>query len=63
MVFSDHRQAKDGVIDLVGQVPGLRGIDVGGLASALAVEALTAALVEVNRRYKTHCSLQVTGVP
>lgn len=63
MVFSDHRQAKDAVIELVGQIPGLRGIDVGGLASALAVEALTAALVEVNRRYKTHCSLRVTGVP
>jgi hypothetical protein len=32
------------------------------LGSALAVEALTAALVEVNRRYKAHVSLRVTGI-
>lgn len=62
MVFSDDRRASDEVIDLVGQVPGLRGIYVGGLASALAVEALTAALVEVNRRYKTHASVRITGI-
>jgi predicted dinucleotide-binding enzyme len=50
------------VIGLVERIPGLRGIDVGGLGSALAVEALTACLVEVNRRYKTHASLRVTGI-
>jgi len=62
MVFSDDRRATDEVITLIKLVPGLRGIDVGGLGSALAVEALTAALVEVNRRYKTHASLRVTGI-
>lgn len=62
MVFSDDRAAGDEVIALIGKVPGLRGISVGGLVSGMAVEALTAALVEVNRRYKTHASLQVTGI-
>jgi NADPH-dependent F420 reductase len=62
MVFSDEPAVTDEVIRLVGRIPGLRGIDVGGLGSALAVEALTACLVEVNRRYKTHASLQVTGI-
>jgi 8-hydroxy-5-deazaflavin:NADPH oxidoreductase len=62
MVFSDRRSVTDDVIQLVNRIPGLRGIDVGGLGSAMAVEALTAALVEVNRRYKTHASLRVTGV-
>lgn len=62
MVFSDDRTATDQVIGIIGRVPGLRGVDVGGLGSALAVEALTAALVEVNRRYKTHVSLRVTGI-
>jgi hypothetical protein len=28
----------------------------------MAVEALTAALVEVNRHYKAHVSLRVTGI-
>lgn len=62
MVFSDTRSVTDEVIALVDLVPGLRGVDVGGLGSALAVEALTACLVEVNRRYKTHASLRVTGI-
>jgi 8-hydroxy-5-deazaflavin:NADPH oxidoreductase len=62
MVFSDWRAVTDEVIELVNRVPGLRGIDVGGLGSGLAVEALTAALVEVNRRYKVHASLRVTGI-
>jgi NADPH-dependent F420 reductase len=62
MVFSDQRSVTDDVIGLVDRIPGLRGVDVGGLGSAMAVEALTAALVEVNRRYKTHASLRVTGI-
>jgi len=62
MVFSDHRAATEEVVGLVERVPGLRGVDVGGLGSALAVEALTAALVEVNRRYKAHASVKVTGI-
>jgi 8-hydroxy-5-deazaflavin:NADPH oxidoreductase len=62
MVFSDRRSVTDEVIRLVDRIPGLRGVDVGGLGSALAVEALTAALVEVNRRYRTHATLRVTGI-
>jgi len=62
MVFSEDRAATDEVIALIGRVPGLRGVDVGGLGSALAVEAMTAALVEVNRRYKTHASIKVMGL-
>jgi NADPH-dependent F420 reductase len=61
MVFSDDRSATAEVVELIGKVPGLRGIDVGGLGSGMAVEALTAALLEVNRRYKTEASLRVTG--
>jgi NADPH-dependent F420 reductase len=62
MVFADERSVTDDVIKLVNRIPGLRGVDVGGLGSAMAVEALTAALVEVNRRYKVHASLRVTGI-
>jgi NADPH-dependent F420 reductase len=63
MVFSDDRSATSEVIELIAKVPGLRGVDVGGLGSGLAVEALTAALLEVNRRYKAEASLRVTGIP
>lgn len=62
MVCADRRSTARQVIELVDRLPGLRGIDAGGLGSALAIEALTAALLEVNRRYKTHAAVRLTGV-
>ncbi len=35
----------------------------GSLSSALAIEALTPALLEINRRYKTHAAVRITGLP
>ena len=63
LVCSDDRQAATEVTGLIDLLPGLRGVDAGGLASALAIEALTAALLEVNRRYKTHAAIRLTGLP
>jgi len=63
MVCSDDRAAAGEVISLIDSLPGLRGVDAGGLASALAIEALTPALLEVNRRYKTHAAIRLTGLP
>ena len=62
-VSSDDRAAAGEVVDLIDALPGLRGVDAGGLASALAIEALTPALLEVNRRYKTHAAIRLTGLP
>ena len=63
MVCSDDRAAAGEVIALIDTLPGLRGVDAGGLSSALAIEALTPALLEVNRRYKTHAAIRLTGLP
>jgi NADPH-dependent F420 reductase len=63
LVCSDERAATAEVVALINRLPGLRGIDCGSLSSALAVEALTPALLEVNRRYKTHVALRITGLP
>ncbi|MDA8043844.1 MAG: NADPH-dependent F420 reductase [Actinomycetota bacterium] len=63
MVCSDDRAAQDEVVALVDRLPGLRGVATGGLGSALAIEALTPALLEVNRRYKTHAAIRLTGLP
>ena len=63
LVCSDDRTAAREVIALINSLPGLRGVDVGGLASALAIEVLTPALLEVNRRYKTHAAIRLTGLP
>ena len=63
MVCSDDRAATREVVALIDRLPGLRGVDSGSLSSALAIEALTPALLEINRRYKTHAALRITGLP
>jgi NADPH-dependent F420 reductase len=63
MVCSDDPMATEEVVALIDRLPGLRGVDCGSLSSALAIEALTPALLEINRRYKTHAAVRVTGLP
>jgi hypothetical protein len=62
MVLGDDREATDLVAALAGLVPGMRGIYAGRLRNARQVEALTANLISVNRRYKAHAGLRVTDV-
>jgi 8-hydroxy-5-deazaflavin:NADPH oxidoreductase len=44
-------------------VPGLRCIDCGRLEMARIAETLTALLIGVNARYKTHAGIRLTGLP
>jgi 8-hydroxy-5-deazaflavin:NADPH oxidoreductase len=62
LVLGDDREATDLVQALAAQVPGMRGVYAGRLRNAGQVEALTANLVSVNRRYKAHAGLRVTDV-
>jgi 8-hydroxy-5-deazaflavin:NADPH oxidoreductase len=62
MVCSDHGAATEATIELIRKVPGLRGIDCGGLGSALAIEALTPVLISINVNYKAQASIRVTGL-
>ena len=39
-----------------------RALDVGPLASARTLEGLTAVIVNLNRRYKAHAGIAVTGI-
>ena len=43
-------------------IPGVRGVYGGRLRNAHQVEALTANLISVNRRYKAHSGLRVTDI-
>jgi len=63
LICGDDRAGLDEVARLVDRLPGLRAVEAGGLASALAIEALTPALLEVNRRYKTHAAIKISGLP
>jgi predicted dinucleotide-binding enzyme len=62
LVCGDDETAKSLALDLAGRLVGGRALDAGPLASARALEGLTAVIVNVNRRYKVHAGLRVTGV-
>ncbi len=61
-VLGDVREATDLVAALADAIPGVRGIFGGRLRNAHQVEALTANLISVNRRYKAHAGVRVTDV-
>ena len=62
LVLGDDRDATDRVIGLAEAIPGVRGIYAGRLRNAHQVEALTANLIAINRRYKAHAGIRVTDV-
>ncbi|HET7902404.1 MAG TPA: NADPH-dependent F420 reductase [Candidatus Nanopelagicales bacterium] len=62
LVLGDDRDATDAVQALAARIPGMRGIYAGRLRNARQVEAMTANLISVNRRYKVHAGVRVTDV-
>ena len=62
MVLGDDRDATDLVASLADAVPGMRGVYGGRLRNARQVEALTANLISVNRRYKAHAGVRLTDI-
>jgi NADPH-dependent F420 reductase len=58
----EHRDATDLVRALADAIPGVRGVYAGRLRNAHQVEALTANLIAINRRYKAHSGLRITDV-
>ena len=62
LVCGDDQRAKELALELAGRVVGGRAVDAGPLASARALEGLTAVIVNVNRRYKTHAGIRVSGL-
>lgn len=62
LVLGDDREATDIVQALAGRIPGIRGIYGGKLRNAGQVEAFTANLISMNRRYKSHAGVRITDV-
>ena len=62
LVLGDDRQATDLVQALAARIPGVRGIYAGRLRNCGQIEALTANLVSINRRYKAHAGLRITDI-
>jgi 8-hydroxy-5-deazaflavin:NADPH oxidoreductase len=62
LVLGDNRTATDMTIAIASELPGVRGIYAGRLRNCGQIEALTANLVSINRRYKGHAGIRVTDV-
>lgn len=62
IVSSDDKEALREVIWLTEQIPGLRGVNGGPLATSHFVEGITTLLVHINRNYKTETSVKIVGV-
>ncbi|MBV2362351.1 NADPH-dependent F420 reductase [Streptomonospora nanhaiensis] len=62
LVLGDDREATDIVRALAARIGGVRGVYGGRLRNAHQVEAFTANLIAVNRRYKAHAGLRITDV-
>ncbi len=62
LICGDDADAKALVLELVGQIVGGRAIDAGPLAGARTLEGLTAVIVNVNKRYKAHAGVRLTGL-
>jgi len=62
-VCGDDPAATELALELASQVVTGRALDAGPLASARALEGMTAVIVNLNRRYKGHAGIGVTGLP
>ncbi|WP_435875393.1 NADPH-dependent F420 reductase [Nonomuraea dietziae] len=62
LVLGDDREATDTVQALASMIPGVRGVYGGRLRNAHQVEALTANLISINRRYKAHAGVRLTDI-
>jgi 8-hydroxy-5-deazaflavin:NADPH oxidoreductase len=62
LVLGDDRPAVNTVIALANAIPDIRGVYGGRLRNAAQVEALTANLIAINRRYSAHAGLRITDI-
>ncbi len=62
LVCGDDAAAKELALELAGRLVRGRAVDVGPLASARALEGMTAVIVNVNKRYKAHVGLRLNGL-
>ena len=61
LVTGNEKAARQIVIDLIESM-GMRGFHAGLIHNAAAAEALTSVLININKQYKTHAGLRLTGI-
>jgi 8-hydroxy-5-deazaflavin:NADPH oxidoreductase len=63
LVCGDKKADKSRVAAVIELIEGLRAVNAGPLDQARIVEPLTALLIGINSRYKTHAGIRITGLP
>jgi len=63
LVCGDDTAAKELALALAEKVVTGRALDAGPLASARALEGMTAVIVNLNKRYRGHAGVEITGLP
>ncbi len=63
LVCGDDEAAKQLALELASRLVSGKAIDCGPLASSRALEGMTAVIVNVNKRYKAHAGLRISGLP
>jgi NADPH-dependent F420 reductase len=63
LVCGDAREDKRSAARLLERIEGLRCVDCGRLEMARIAESLTALMISINTRHKTHAGIRITGLP
>jgi NADPH-dependent F420 reductase len=62
LICGGDDRAKELSLELAGRLAD-RAIDVGPLENSRALEGMTAVILNVNKRYKAHAGIRLTGLP
>jgi len=62
VISGNDDDARAQTIELAQSIKSLRGVDAGDLSNSRYVEDLTALLLNVNKRYKTHSTIKLVGL-
>jgi NADPH-dependent F420 reductase len=63
LICGDDPAAKELALELAGKVVSGRSLDAGPIESARALEGMVAVIVNLNKRYKGHAGVSITGLP
>jgi NADPH-dependent F420 reductase len=63
LICGDRKTDKARVAAIINLIDGLRAVNAGPLDQSKIVEPLTALLIGINSRYKTHAGIKITGLP
>lgn len=63
LVCGDAREDKRRAALLIERIGGLRCVDCGRLEMARIAESMTALMISINAKHKTHAGVRITGLP